>query len=127
LAVCLELLAVKITAETTDELVLQEIGRRLLGARLAKNLTQAQLAAEAGVSKRTIERLENGSVGTQLSGFVRVCRVLGVLARLDLFVPEAAPSPMAQLQSGGRVRRRASSLPAKSAAPSAKWEWGEHA
>lgn len=121
-------LGVKITAETTGELVLQELGRRLLGARLAKNLTQAQLAVEAGVSKRTIERLENGSVGTQLSGFVRVCRILGLLERLELFVPEPVPSPMAQLHSQGKVRRRASSTLAPRVAKSpGKWEWGASA
>jgi hypothetical protein len=48
----------RIGEETTDEAVLGELGRRLAQVRLGKNLTQAQLAAKAGVSKRTVERLE---------------------------------------------------------------------
>lgn len=50
--------------ETTDEAVLGELGRRLAQVRLGKNLTQAQLAAKAGVSKRTVERLEVGGGAT---------------------------------------------------------------
>jgi transcriptional regulator with XRE-family HTH domain len=39
---------------------------------LERNLTLAQLTEKAGISKRTIERLEKGAVATQLSGFARV-------------------------------------------------------
>lgn len=47
----------KITAHLTDESVLGELGARLASARLRRNLTQAALAEQAGVSKRTVERL----------------------------------------------------------------------
>jgi transcriptional regulator with XRE-family HTH domain len=77
-------------------------------ARLARNLTQAGLAEQAGVSKRTLERLESGEVAMQLSGFVRVCRALGLAGRLESFIPETVPSPIAQLKMQGRTRQRAS-------------------
>ena len=86
----------KITKQATDDVVLAELGGRLARIRLERNLTQGQLAEQAGVSKRTVERLESGAVATQLSGFIRVCRVLGVLERLDTLVPEPVPSPIAQ-------------------------------
>ena len=73
----------KITKQTTDETVLAELGGRLTRIRLERNLTQLQLAKEAGVSKNTVQRLEAGAVATQLSGFIRVCRVLDVIERLD--------------------------------------------
>lgn len=92
----------------SDSAVLQNLGARLAARRLELNLTQAQLADEAGVSKRTIERLESGATATQLSAFLRVCRVLGLQERLDQLVPEPAPSPVAQLKLRGRTRRRAS-------------------
>ena len=92
----------------SDAAVLQDLGARLAARRLALNLTQAQLADEAGVSKRTIERLESGATATQLSAFLRVCRVLGLQDRLDQLVPEPAPSPVAQLKLRGRTRKRAS-------------------
>jgi len=113
----------KITKQATDAVVLAELGGRLARIRLERNLTQGQLAEQAGVSKRTVERLESGAVATQLSGFIRVCRVLGVLERLDTLVPEPVPSPVAQLKLRGRQRQRAS--PAKAVKPSAKkWQWG---
>lgn len=92
----------------TDSAVLRELGTRLATHRLALNLTQAQLAQEAGVSKRTIERLESGATATRLSAFLRVCRVLGLHQRLDELVPEPPPSPLAQLKLRGRQRKRAS-------------------
>jgi len=107
----------KITDQLNDESVLSEVGGRLAGARLARNLTQAALAEQAGVAKRTVERLESGEVATQLSGFLRVCRALGLLERFETLIPEATLSPMAQLKPQGRKRQRASGHKAASAQP----------
>src|SRR5271165_7638100 len=98
----------KITKTATDEAILSELGGRLAQVRLDRNLTQAQLAAQAGVSKNTVQRLESGSVATQLSGFIRVCRVLDLVERFELLVPEPVPSPVEQLKLRGRKRQRAS-------------------
>ena len=49
-----------------DASVLTELGDRLARLRLQPTLTQAQLAREAGVSKRTLIRLEHGE-STQLT------------------------------------------------------------
>jgi transcriptional regulator with XRE-family HTH domain len=113
----------EINKQATDEMILSELGGRLGRARLEKNLTQAQLAEQAGISKRTVERLESGAVATQLSGFIRVCRVLGLVERLDLLVPEPAPSPLAQLKLHGKKRQRASAARSPEQ-PEQKWEWG---
>ena len=109
-----------------DQALLQLLGERLAQLRLAKNLTQGQLAEQAGLGLRTVQRLELGASATQLSGFLRVCRVLGLVERLDLLIPEAVASPMAQLKQAGRKRRRASG---NTAAPSltGQWTWGERA
>jgi transcriptional regulator with XRE-family HTH domain len=116
----------KMQSQMTDEATLHELGKRLTGARLDHNLTQGELAEQAGVSKRTVERLELGQVGTQLSGFVRVCRALGLLERFDALIPEPVASPMAQLKLQGRKRQRASGKRAAASAPK-KWTWGEPA
>lgn len=113
----------KITKQATDDVVLAELGGRLARVRLERNLTQGQVAEQAGVSKRTVERLESGAVATQLSGFIRVCRVLDVLERLDALVPEPVPSPVEQLKWRGRQRRRATSTKAATS-PAPKWQWG---
>ena len=110
-------------AELSDESILKEIGDRLTRTRLERNLTQAQLAEMAGISKRTLERLESGSAATQLTSFIRACRSLGLLEQLDLFLPPPRVSPVEQLKLQGRKRKRASGSKSKNAS-SQKWSWG---
>lgn len=109
----------------TDEAVLKRLGDRLSRFRLDRNLTQADLAAEAGVHKNTVFRLEAGG-STQLKNLVRVLRVLGLLDRLDAIVPEPVPSPLRQLEELERQRKRAVSKADKEGEPSAsEWSWGD--
>lgn len=114
----------KIGSQLTDESILKELGGRLAGARLGRNLTQAALAEEAGVSKRTVERMESGAVATQMSGFLRVCRVLGLLEGFEYLVPEIVPGPMEQLKRQSRKRQRASTSKGAPSKPK-KWKWGD--
>ena len=116
----------KIDSKMTDEALLRLVGERLAGLRLARNLTQQQLAEQAGLGLRTVQRLELGAAATQLSGFIRVCRVLELVENLETFIPQPAVSPMAQLQQAGRKRQRATG---KKTAPGGarKWTWGEPA
>ena len=118
----------KITKTATDSAILAELGIRLAQKRLAQNLTQLQLAKEAGISQRTVRRLESGAVATQLTAFLRTCRVLNLIDRLELLVPEPTPSPIAQLKLRGRERRRASGrTPATPGAEpgQAPWTWND--
>ena len=96
----------KITSDITDDAVLSALGERLARRRLDRGLTQAELAAQAGVSKRTVERIESGA-SAQLVSIIRVLRTLGLADRLDAVVPEAAPSPMELLKLRGKQRQRA--------------------
>lgn len=114
----------KIEPLMTDDSLVKLIGARLAGLRLAKNLTQSQLADQAGLGVRTVQRLELGATATQLSGFVRVCRVLGLVERFDVFIPEPAVSPIAQLMLQGRQRKRASHKPTATGDKS-KWTWAD--
>ena len=108
----------------TDEALLKRLGERLARLRLAQNLSQEQLAEQAGIGVRTLQRLEQGAAATQLSGFVRVCRARGLVDRLAALIPESPASPMAQLKLQGRQRQRATGK--KAAAPKMrKWTWGE--
>ncbi len=114
----------KIDQNMTDKVLLTLIGERLAGLRLARNLTQQQLAEQAGLGLRTVQRLELGAAATQLSGFVRVCRVLGLAEHFETLIPEPAASPMAQLKQQGRKRQRATGKKAE-AGKTKKWTWGE--
>lgn len=109
----------------TDDRVLQQLGERLSRYRLDQNVTQADLAREAGIHKNTVFRLEAGET-TQTKNLVRVLRVLGLLDQLDALVPEPVPSPLKQLEEQGRQRKRAvskSEQRPESKAPG--WEWDD--
>lgn len=107
----------------TDEAVLGELGMRLSRRRIDRGLTQATLAEQAGVSKRTVERIEAGAVVQTLS-LVRILRVLELLSGLDSLVPETGPSPMELLKMKGKERKRASSPANEPSENGWKWEEG---
>jgi transcriptional regulator with XRE-family HTH domain len=105
----------------SDEAVLAELGSRLGAERLAHNLTQAALAREAGVSKRTLERIEAGQ-STQVTSFIRVLRALGLVERLELLLPPSQPSPMELLKRAGKAPQRASGRGSSVQQP---WTWAD--
>lgn len=117
-----------------DDAALAAFGERVARYRLARNLTQTALANDAGVSKRTLIRLERGE-STQLTNLVRILRALGLAANLDALVPSTEESPMAALaarpKDRSRERRRASPPATKRAKPETtpkppkRWTWGD--
>jgi transcriptional regulator with XRE-family HTH domain len=124
----------KITSELTDMAVLQEIADRLERRRIDAGLTQAQLADEPGISKRTVERLEAGH-SADFVMLLRVLRVLKLFETLDQLVPDLPQSPLVLLKARGRARKRVGQprrLPDGAAAPksgvpkpAAAWKWRE--
>jgi putative transcriptional regulator len=116
---------VLIQNNTPDDLVLRELGERLARTRLERNLSQAELAKEAGVSKRTIERVEAGEA-VKSDSLIRVLRGLGRLEVLDRLVPEPLPSPVERLRLQGRRRRRAGASRApRDSTATEPWRWGD--
>lgn len=113
----------KIEDRNTDSAVLSELGKRLIQVRLGRNYTQEELASAAGVSKRTIERLESGH-SVQLSNLVRAYRALNLTQNLDQLIPPVGPSPIQQLKLQGKERRRASAQKTSLTA-SGPWTWAD--
>ncbi len=110
------------TNDLSDEALLRQLGERLLQYRLNRNITQAALAKEAGVSARTINRVERGH-SIQVSNFIRLLRSLGLLGNMHALVPEPALSPIQQIKRQGQNRKRASSaVPARE---NDIWAWGD--
>lgn len=108
----------------TNNAALNSLGVRSTG-RLEQNPTQAELADEAGMSKRTIERLEGGE-SIHTTNLVRVLRVLGLLANLNELVPTPVPSPLEVLRSKQKRRKRASGRSQQAPdTESGGWTWGD--
>ena len=125
----------KFTNLLSDDATTGEIGHRIAAARLERRMTQAQLAAAAGVSKRTVERLEDGA-HTQLGALVRCLRALGRLDGFERLLPETPANPIDLLggRHAPRVRVRApkgggtartAAAPAPDAPPTPGWVWGD--
>lgn len=108
----------------TDDTILAELGSRLASHRLRRNRTQSDLAHEAGISKRTLERLEAGH-SAQLASFIRVLRALDLAENLNLLVSKPSPSPMELLQNQNRLRQRASSKRSREEKAPEPWTWGD--
>lgn len=97
----------RITSELTDAAVLKTLGQRIERHRIETGLTQAELAEQAGIGKRTLERTEAGD-GTELVTLIRVLRALKVLEGFERLIPELPPSPIEQLKLRGKRRQRVS-------------------
>lgn len=114
-----------ITRKLDGETVLRELGERLARRRLDLQLTQAMAAEQAGVSKRTLERMEAGAT-VQLSSFIRILRALDLMDGLERLIPQAGPRPLDLLKLRGRERKRASPRGKSSdRAEESEWHWGE--
>jgi transcriptional regulator with XRE-family HTH domain len=103
-----EVASLKIDNQLGLNAVLGELGTRIARRRLDLGITQAEVAAAAGLGKRTVERIEAGG-DSQMSTFVRLLRALDLIDRVERLVPEATPRPMDLLKLKGKERKRASS------------------
>ena len=109
----------------SEKNLLKKLGARITSLRLNKNLTQIEVSTQAGVSNRTLERLESGN-SIQLSGFIRIFRALELLDELESIFQEPAASPMAQLKFQklpAAPRQRA--VKKKKKTSTKKWIWSD--
>lgn len=124
----------RIISELTDATIARILGERIERYRIEASLTQAALAERAGVSKRTLERVEAGH-GAELVTLIRVLRALNVVDGLERLLPELPPSPIEQLELRGKQRQRVSRPrrrreaaegpnEAREGAPTKPWTWG---
>ena len=65
------------------------INQRMKAARQGKNLSQAELAKAVGVSRQTVNMIENGDYNPTVALCVKICRALDVTLN-DLFWEEEA-------------------------------------
>lgn len=96
--------------------------KRIESIRLSRNTTQEQLAEEAGVSLRTIGRLEKGQ-GVSLDTFIRVLMALRISHSLEALLPDPGVRPIERVGAGASERRRARPLKPGPGRPT--WSWGD--
>jgi DNA-binding XRE family transcriptional regulator len=128
------LASVKKEKNMSDRAILEDLGQSLAELRIARGFTQAAVAKQAGIGKRTVERIEAG-ISCQTSSLLRVLRVLGLEQQIPKIVPIAGPSPVAVLETQRKQRKRARSKSGTRAAASSiskqkintggEWTWGD--
>ncbi len=115
----------RITEDTSDATIIQELGTRLAARRLLLNLTQAELGDRAGVDRKSIVRAEAGGA-VRLEIFIRILRALDLVDGLERLVPEPQLSPMEQLALQGRRRKRATGRRGAATSPAdGGFRWGD--
>ncbi|MCF7913383.1 MAG: helix-turn-helix domain-containing protein [Candidatus Cloacimonetes bacterium] len=98
------------------------ICQRIEQIRISRNITQKQLANEAGVSLKTITRLENGE-GVTLNTFIRVISALGLIQNLEEMLPDPALQPLQLIRNSVKPRLRA--RPQADKRRKQDWKWGD--
>lgn len=106
------------TSKKTEQALCDQIRR----IRLSRNITQKQLANEAGLSLWTISNLERGE-GVSLDTFIRVLIALGVQQNLAALLPDPTIRPMERIGPTGTERQRA--RPQKPEDLPQPWQWGD--
>ncbi len=90
--------------QTAEELE-AELGAQLRAARLRRNLSQANLAASAGIALGSLRNLEAGK-GATITTLVRVIRSLRMEDWIASLQPEVSISPL-QMLKAKKQRQRA--------------------
>lgn len=86
--------------------IVDELGSRLKQARLNNNLTQAEVAELAGVTRKIVLNAEKGKV--QMVAFVAIMSALNLMEQLDRFLPKQEISPIQLSKLQRKKRQRAS-------------------
>ncbi len=82
--------SIELSSALERQLLLQ-LGQRLKAARQSKGLTSTALAAEAGLSRMTLNAIESGEPSPTMGSYVRVMGALGFGADLALLANPATP------------------------------------
>ncbi|MEO1029284.1 MAG: helix-turn-helix transcriptional regulator [Pseudomonadota bacterium] len=108
----------------SSENLIKSLCLRLDAIRLSQNISQADLALEAGVSRRTLTRLADGQA-ISLDSFVRVMQALGLTEHLISLLPDPTIRPIDRVRFAGQERQRARTRKRDDKKTEASWVWGD--
>ena len=99
--------------------IAEELGGRLKQARLNANLTQADIAERAGISRKIVINAEKGKV--QLEPMAAIMLALNLAGQLNAFLPKQDISPLQLAKLQGKERQRASGTKTQNNQEPYKW------
>lgn len=95
----------KIDNLTPDTAIRKELGQRLARMRKQQGISQEKLAKEAGLGVATLRRIEAGQ-DSQIESWLKIMKALRMVASIDALLPENFDSPMAEVLSASKRRRK---------------------
>jgi len=107
--------SMKIDYLTPEGATLNEMGRRLARVRKQQGFSQTRLAEEAGLGVATLRRIESGQDG-QMASWIKLLKALRMTAAIDALLPETFASPMAEVLSTAKQRKKG-----RVAEPGVRW------
>lgn len=107
----------------SSEQIAVALYERIENIRLMKNITQAQLAQNAGISIKTLGRMKTGE-NISLDSFIRLMMALGVQETFQILLPDVSVRPIERVRLGGKERKRARPKP-KLSNDASPWTWND--
>jgi len=108
----------------SSQAALNELGFRLKSYRIYNSFTQEELAAQSGVSRKSIQNLENGG-DVNFSTVVKLLIALGLDSNLDLLVPDPTKRPSYHLKSNDSTKQRFRAIKKRSLPSNNAFRWGD--
>jgi len=108
----------------SSDMIIEALCKRVNEIRLSRNIGQAELAREAGVSRSTLTRLADGKP-ISLDSFVRVLQALQLTDHLAALLPDPSVRPVDRVRLDGAERQRASTPRHSHSSPTWKWDEDE--
>lgn len=114
-------------SDLTSGAIEDMLSERLESIRLKRNITQARLAKEAGISRGTVTRLATRGKGISLDSFIRILKALGLAEQLASLIPPPVASPLERLADNELKRRRTRkrARPKSIKRSEQQWTWEE--
>lgn len=106
----------------TSQSALVDLGNRIKSFRIYSLMTQEDLALKSGVSRRSIQNMENGE-DVNFSTMIKVLMALGLDSNLDLLVPDPTQRPSNFINYNNKPRLRATKK--KTQVMNKEFNWGD--
>lgn len=103
---------------------LTQLGKKIATTRLYLGFTQEELATQANIGKRTLERIENGEPSQTLN-ILKILKVLRLDQNFFEIFPEPEISPMAYLHGKRKLPKRIRKPTTAQEAAETAWKWGD--
>jgi len=108
----------------SSQAALNELGFRLKTYRIYSSLTQEELAAQSGVSRRSIQNMENGE-DVNFSTIIKALITLGLDSNLDLLVPDSTKRPSYYVKANRKPKQRFRAVKKKPQNLNNELKWGD--